>query len=176
MITEKDIAKSINSNPALATKLMYEKYADMCYIVSIRYLNNKELAEEMVMNAFLKAHNNLGSFTNKGDGSLKAWLKRIAINECLMQLRKKNIFDDVEETAYANNIDNSTLPNIHYKDIIRIINELPEHLKTVFNLYEIEGYSHHEIAQTLAVSIGTSKSSLSRAKALLREKLIYNGF
>jgi DNA-directed RNA polymerase specialized sigma24 family protein len=77
MITDKDIFKSIHHNPALATKLMYEKYADLCFIVSMRYLNNKELAEEMVMNAFLKAHNNLHNFKNKHEGSLKAWIKRM---------------------------------------------------------------------------------------------------
>lgn len=176
MITDNDIFKSISNNPAMATKLMYEKYADLCYILSMRYLNNKELAEEMVMNAFLKAHNNLKGFENKHEGSLKAWIKRIAINECLMQLRKKNIFDDVEADIFIKDESSAPLPSIHYKDILRLINEIPEHLKTVFNLYEIEGYNHNEIAKILSVSVGTSKSSLSRAKAVLREKLILNGF
>jgi RNA polymerase sigma factor (sigma-70 family) len=155
---------------------MYEKYADLCFIVSMRYLNNKELAEEMVMNAFLKAHNNIHNFENKHEGSLKAWIKRIAINECLMQLRKKNIFNDSFEDSIGYQADDTAFPTMHYKDILRLINEIPEHLKTVFNLYEIEGYKHNEIAEILSVSVGTSKSSLSRAKALLREKLIINGY
>ena len=176
MIADQDILKSSLSHPSLATKLLYEKYADLCYIVSMRYLNNKELAEEMVMNAFLKAHQNLHNFEKMSSGSLKAWIKKIVINECLMQLRKKNIFSDSFEEPAAFQIDSIAFPNLHYKDIINLINEIPEHLKTVFNLYEIEGYKHNEIAEILSVSVGTSKSSLSRAKAMLREKLTINGF
>jgi RNA polymerase sigma factor (sigma-70 family) len=93
-----------------------------------------------------------------------------------MQLRKKNIFNDSFEDSIGFQADDAAFPSMHYKDILRLINEIPEHLKTVFNLYEIEGYKHNEIAEILSVSVGTSKSSLSRAKAMLKEKLIINGF
>jgi len=177
MISESEINNRISNNKELALKMLFENYSDLCFTICIRYLNIKEEAEEMVHNGFVKAFQNMEKFHFKGEGSLKAWLKKIVVNECLMNLRSQKSFKTmwVDDFVEAD-IEMHDFENLQYKDILKLINELPIHLKTVFNMYEIEGYSHAEIAGILGVSAGTSKSSLSRAKVALRAKFILNGY
>ncbi|MCB9261735.1 MAG: sigma-70 family RNA polymerase sigma factor [Flavobacteriales bacterium] len=176
MIAEKEIANYIKTHPEMGLKLAFDHFSDYCYNVCYRYVNQNELAEEMVMNCFTKAYQNFDKFEYQKEGSLKAWLKTIAINECLMALRKdkkmKEIMaDDTEITdiGFQSN-------HLAYNDILKALNQLPIALKTVFNLFEIEGYSHKEIAQKLGCTEGNSKSSLSRAKSKLRQLLPIYGF
>jgi RNA polymerase sigma-70 factor (ECF subfamily) len=170
MSSDKDISALARRSPEGATKMLFEKYSDWCFVLSMRYLNIQEEAEEAVMNAYLKIHNNWSKFSYREEGSLKAWVKAIVINECLMQLRKtKLVLLNIEE---ANMIEEKLeLPEFGYSEILELISKLPIHLRTVFNLYEIEGYSHKEIAEMLGCSEGTSKSNLSRAKVKLRGRL-----
>jgi len=101
------------------------------------------------------------------------WMKRIVVNECLKILKTEKRFEfiiDTEEDAYY--VDDATIENLSAEEIFKVIEALPAGYRTVFNLYQIEGYSHSEIAEMLGISAGTSKSQLSKAKSLLQKRII----
>lgn len=176
MISEKEVLELFEKKPELGLKILHKYYADLCFSVSMRYLNNKEEAEEMVMNTYLKAYSQLNRFEWTFEGCLKAWLKKITVNECLMLLRKQKLrFEFVSED---NNYSNIQLPidKFVYQDIIKALNTLPLSQRTVFQLYELDGFTHKEIAEKLQISMSTSKSNLNRAKSKLKERLTALGY
>ncbi|MDN5203820.1 sigma-70 family RNA polymerase sigma factor [Fulvivirgaceae bacterium BMA10] len=159
-----------------AQKTLYERYADRMFRVAYRYVKNEFDAEDILINGFVKVFQNLCRMEYMGEKSLEAWIKRIVINEALMHLRKNNNFNLVEDT-YANTVgEASTIHSeLAAEEIYALILQLPIGYRTVFNLYVIEGYSHKEIAEKLNVSENTSKSQLSKGRALLRKILEKNG-
>ena len=104
-------------------------------------------------------------------GSFEGWMRRIMVNEALMRLRGKKMInvelDEVRQESSGVTVES----NITAEELLKLVNELPVGYRTVFNLFAIEGYSHAEIAEQLEISEGTSKSQLSRARALLQERL-----
>jgi RNA polymerase sigma factor (sigma-70 family) len=176
MISEKEVLELFKSNPNLGLKLLHKSYADLCFSVSMRYLNNNEEAEEIVMNTFLKAYNKLDGFEWTFEGSLKAWLKKITINESLMQLRRRKMKFEAMDDLQNNSTFVLPLDRLEYKEIIKLFDLLPLHQRTVFQLFEIDGFSHREISEMLGISIGTSKSNLNRAKCKLKDKLSVLGY
>jgi RNA polymerase sigma-70 factor (ECF subfamily) len=122
-----------------------------------------------MIQGFMKIFDKIGQFSF--NGSFEGWIKRIMVNEALMKLRSvKNIEVDMDEVSASNFKTNETT-SLEREDLMKMIQSLPQGYRTVFNLYAIEGYSHAEIATQLGISEGTSKSQLSRARALLQEKL-----
>jgi RNA polymerase sigma factor (sigma-70 family) len=157
----------------LAQRQMYERYAGRLFAICLRYLGRED-AEEAHSNAWVKVFENLAHF--RGDSKLTTWMTRIAVNECLMMLRKKNIFfQEMEEEMFeqaAGYVDDSDV-----EQLLQLVAELPVGYRTVFNLYAIEGYGHKEIASMLNISEGTSKSQLSRAREILKkgvEERVFN--
>ena len=145
-------------------------------LVCCRYLKSREDAEEVLLDGFYKFFKNLSSFHYQGDPALYAWLKKIMINECLMLLRKKNVFTIVIESAAEDiPLEEEVLNNLSAKEIFDLIVQLPVGYRTVFNLYVIEGMNHKEIAAIMGIAEGTSKSQLSKAKSLLQKKILQNG-
>ena len=140
--------------------------------VCIRYMKNQEDAEDVLLEGFFKVFQNLEKFIYESEIAFFGWVKRIMINESLMKLRKNKdiqllaINEDLDEE-----IDITPLEGLNASYLLNLIQSIPIGYRTVFNLYEIEGYSHEEIAQKLNISKGTSKSQLFKAKKLLREKL-----
>lgn len=136
----------------------------------MRYLPNRDEAEDNMIQAFYKIYTKISSF--KGNGSFEGWMRRIAVNEALMAIRKKKMMLlDLNEviTMPANQTNIEDL--LQYEDLLVILDKLPQGYRTVFNLYVIEGYKHREIAEKLGISINTSKSQLILAKKRLREIL-----
>ncbi|MEN9959012.1 MAG: hypothetical protein RLZZ474_1256 [Bacteroidota bacterium] len=135
-----------------------------------RYLGNGPDAEDALMEGFMKVFSKVETFHEAG--SFEGWIRRIIVNECLMKIRKqgdaftKNIEEawDVGEPADA-------LMHLRTAEIEALIAELPPGYRTIFNLYAIEGYSHEEIATLIGISSGTSKSQLSRARAMIQQKI-----
>lgn len=155
---------------------IYYEYADYMFTVCYRYIGNREVAEEMMNNGFLKAFNHYNRFENRGKNSLKIWIKRIMINECLMFLRRKNNFEllqveSLDEHTHMINPDFDSCDQI-----FSIIKQLPVGYRTVFNLYAIEGYSHAEISKKLNIKESTSRSQMTMARRLLKEYLIKIGY
>ena len=150
-----------------AQKELYQRMSPVLMGICKRYLKRKEDAEEALGNAFLKIYSSLSQY--KGNGSFEGWMKKITVRTCLDFLRAKNSPFDLDweqETAE----EPVGLDDAEY--LLFLIGQLPVGYRTVFNLYAIEGYKHHEISDLLNISEGTSKSQLSKARRILQEQIL----
>jgi RNA polymerase sigma factor (sigma-70 family) len=136
-----------------------------------RYLRSREEAEEVMIGGFMKVFEHLHRFEDRGLGSLDVWIRRIMVNECLMLLRKYRPLMVDAAALVSQEAQERTDSNLDAEDLYELICSLPTGYRTVFNLYVIEGYSHKEIAGQLQISESTSKSQLSRARALMQQLL-----
>lgn len=170
---EQHLAKLCGKGDRVAQKKLYDEYAEYLLLVAYRYIPGEHDAREVLMDALLSAYKNIDRFTWQGEGSLRAWLKKIVVNQALMFLRKKNRqllqMDDViaEEVA----TDTDALHKLSVKELMNIIHRLPDGYRTVFNLYVFEGMTHKEIGRLLDISENTSKSQLHKAKSMLQEHI-----
>jgi RNA polymerase sigma factor (sigma-70 family) len=170
------LLKEARQGSAAAQKCLYDMWCKKMLLVCLRYVKNEQDAEEALLDGFYKFFKNLQGFTYNGDAALYGWLKKIMINECLMQLRKKNVFSIVTESAAEDvSLEEEALNNLSAKEILSLIVQLPVGYRTVFNLYVMEGMEHKEIAALLGIAEGTSKSQLSKAKILLQKNLLQHG-
>lgn len=168
-----ELIKKAGHGSAKAQKSLFDLLADKMMLVCRRYVKNSEDAEEVLLDGFYKFYKNLNAFSYNGEAALIAWLKKIMINECLMLLRKTNVFIIVSDTVAEDiPLQEEALNNLSAKEIFDLIVQLPVGYRTVFNLHEIEGMNHEEIAQLLGIAAGTSKSQLSKAKALLQKSFL----
>ena len=163
-----------DNNPA-AQKVLYNKYVESMMILCLRYIVDPEDAKEVLMDGFLNFFRHINGFTYQGEGSVKAWLKKIVVNQCLMHLRKRrSLFISGKEAEHFENVDNgeNIFNYLNAKEIMSMIHSLPDGYRTVFNLYFFEGLNHREIGEMLNISENTSKSQLHRARAILKEKIV----
>lgn len=170
--TEYQLAKSLIKRDEKAQRYFYERYSGKFLGICCRYISDRMEAEDVMVESMMKIFEKVDQFNFSG--SFEGWAKRIVVNEALMFLRKrKNISVEFDSQDFTEPevIEGGRL---EVEDLLEIVNSLPEGYKTVFNLYAIEGYSHTEIAQLLQISEGTSKSQLSRARAILQQKVTQN--
>lgn len=161
---------------AAAQKCLFNRLADTMLLVCRRYIKNSEDAEEAMLDGWCKFFTTLLSFNYQNEAALVGWIKKIMINECLMMLRKKNAFILLSEGETEEiQLEEEALSQLSAKEILELILRLPAGYRTVFNLYEMEGMDHKEIAALLGIAEGTSKSQLSKAKALLQRNLSQRG-
>lgn len=166
-MTEKELIAGCRHQERRTQHLTYEKYSPKVLGICKRYMKDRERSEEMAMNTFLSVFQKIDQY--KDQGSFEGWILRIAVNCCLMELRKKTDFqmeispDDIQLPVAA------THDNLFEEDIDKMLRTLPEGARIVFNLYAIEGYKHAEIAEQLGISEGTSKSQLNYAKEKLKK-------
>lgn len=146
------------------------------FVVCMRYLENKEIAEEIMNDGFIKVFKHYRSFKNQGRNSLKNWITKIMVNECLMFLRKKNQLQVIDIEDVNTNLPTHEIDIVNYNDILKMIQHMPSGYRTVFNLYAIEGYSHKEIAALIGIKESTSRSQLVAARNFLKQKLIKLGY
>lgn len=150
-------------------KALYDTYAPRLMVVCLRYADSDE-AQDILQESMVKAFKGLENF--RGESHLYYWLKRITVNTALNSLRGKiNMLTVSGKEAQAIEKDWDAIDEFEHGELIEMIQSLPSGCRTVFNLYVIEGFKHEEIAEQLGVTVGTSKSQLSRAKQLLQEKL-----
>lgn len=164
------LLKSAAANDRKAQQALYAKYAPKMLSVCRSYVSDLHHAEEVMMNGFLKVFSNMKSFENKG--SFEGWVRKIMIREAISFLRvTKNTFN-VAETNDHEYIETDEVNNKFDAEAIQYcIDLLPEGYKAVFLLYAVEGYKHAEISDLLGISVGTSKSQLSKARKFLQEQL-----
>lgn len=144
--------------------------------ITMRYVKNEYDAEELTNESFMRAFGKIGTFSNSDSGerfekSFRAWLARIAVNISIDFLRAQKPFvalENVSEGDYEQQRVEVT-GNLHVEDIMRLLLQLPEMQRTIFNLYEVEGYSHEEVSKLLTIPESTSRTYLARAKKKLRE-------
>ncbi len=170
------LIKEIKQGSAAAQKCLFDQLSGKLLLVCLRYVKNYEDAEELLLDGFYKFFKNLFAYSYQGDAALYMWIKKIMVNECLMFLRKKNAFTIATEAATEDiPLEEEALNNLSAKEIFDLVVQLPVGYRTVFNLYVIEGYGHKEIALSLGIAEGTSKSQLSKAKSLLQKMLLKKG-
>ncbi len=173
---EADIIEGCRKNKKQAQTALYQKYAPMLRGITYRYLNQFDIANDLVHDALILILSKIRQF--KGAGSFEGWMKRIMVNTVLAYFRKQKqlqLFDETYMPAKDNEQDNNFFTGIleqtSQQEILNLINELPAGYRMVFNLYVFENYSHKEIAELLNVSENTSKTQLMRAKKMLRQQL-----
>lgn len=152
-------------------RALYEKYAGGMLVVCMRYCKNKDDAEDVLQEAFIKVFKNIKSF--RGDSTLGYWIKRVVINTALNHQRGKlYLFPMVDINQIdSNEMDDMVLDNYQLEDLLKMIQSLPVGCQVIFNMYAIEGYKHREIAKMLDITEGTSKSQYARARSLLRRMI-----
>lgn len=170
---EQHLVEACRRGERYAQKELYERYCNYMMLICCRYIKEKEDAREVLSDGFLNFFKNISRFAYQGDGSVRAWLSRIMVNQCLMHLRKRpgpQIIDiDLAEADVV--IDETTLARMSMTDIIKLIQQLPAGYRTVFNLYFFEDKKLNEIADVLSVSENTVKSQLRKAKQMLQKKI-----
>ncbi|MEL6673679.1 MAG: sigma-70 family RNA polymerase sigma factor [Bacteroidota bacterium] len=149
---------------------LYHRYYRLMFGVCLRYTDNKEDAQDILQEGFIKVFKHIQSF--KGKGSFEGWVRRIMVHTSIEHYRRnsKYFMVDIQE-AKTMQLDADALTTLSREELLEVIQALPVGYRTVFNLYAVEGFSHQEIANMLGISVGTSKSQLSRAKKLLQEKV-----
>lgn len=159
-------------------ELLYRRHAPKLYGVCLQYSGNDEEARDILQEGFIKIFENLESY--KHQGSFEGWMRRITVNTALEKFRSRNILyrvDDIDQITEPDaEPDNEDYAGLEANDLLNIIRELPPKYRIIFNLFAIEGYSHKEISKMVNISEGTSKSNLSRARAILQRRVeFYTG-
>lgn len=167
MTIDKIIKKSSKGDVAAQRKL-YETYANVLYGICLRYMKAEDDAKDVLQDSFVKIFRNLDSY--KFDGSFEGWIKKITVNTAITALNKQRVVEDIDDEITEAKIprleDND---NLELQDLLSLLNYLPEKKKLVFNLYEIEGFSHKEIATMLNITESVSRAELSKAKVRLQQ-------
>ncbi len=169
---EKSIVEGCCQGRREAQQKLYDHFASKMLGLCFRYCDSIEEAEDLLQEGFIKVFRHIRTF--KGDGPLESWIRRIMVNTALNYLKKiadYRFHDDLDELPEALQPESATSNQLEVKEIIDTIRKLPPGYRTVFNLFEIEGYGHKEIAAILNISVNTSKSQLLKAKRLLQKKL-----
>ncbi|WP_290795030.1 RNA polymerase sigma factor [Flavihumibacter sp. UBA7668] len=160
-------------------KSFYEHFYGYAYAVCHRYISREEEVLEVVNDGFVKIFREMERFQLRYDSyeaSLKAWIRRIFINTAIDHLRKKQLSlvaipTETEEYSHLPVVEPTGLSSIAHKELLAMIRRLSPAYGLVFNLYVIDGYNHEEIASMLKISVGSSKSNLSKARANLQKML-----
>ncbi|MGF1557232.1 RNA polymerase sigma factor [Paucihalobacter sp.] len=166
------LIENCKKNDAKAQSQLYELYSGKLFSLCLKYSSDYAAAEDTLHDAFITIFKKIEQYKHKG--SFEGWMKRIAINTALQKYRSIGVFDIINDNQIEEvtvEVDND---DIHIDFLLKIIQELPDRYRLVFNLYALDGYSHSEIAEMLNINIGTSKSNLARARLILKEKIENN--
>jgi len=171
---EEQLVNKCLEKDTLAQKQLFDYYSRRMMGVCLRYTRDSEEAQDVLQMGFIKVFEKLDMYNHKG--SLEGWIRKIIVNTALDNIRKnKKLMNNVEiekvDFQLHNNNENA-LDELSAQDLLKVIQSMPTGFKTVFNMYVIEGYSHKEIAEELNISVSTSKSQFSRARAYLQKLLI----
>lgn len=170
--SDKELVISCLKNNREAQHLLYKRFASKMYGICLRFSHGDNQAQDILQEGFIKVFSNLPKF--RFEGSLEGWIKRIVVNAAIDYL-KKNVqyFQEIDENSNQtfNIIEDEAISLLTVEDLMKIIQELPDSKRLIFNLYAYEGYSHKEIADMLNISIMTSKSQYCKAKKILQERL-----
>lgn len=166
------LIEGCRSGNRLSQKALYDALSRKMFAVCLRYMGDRDAAEDVLQDGFVTLFSKLDSFS--GAGSFEGWARKIFVNTALMSLRRKDVLRNTEEVdaAFGLSEDSPTpVQQIGYRELMKLVSELPPGFRTVFNMYVIEGYSHKEIAEALGVTEVTSRSQLQRARTLLQDKI-----
>jgi RNA polymerase sigma-70 factor (ECF subfamily) len=170
-LSDEKLIEACKKGEPEAQEELYRRFSPMLFGVCLRYARDRMEAQDYLQEGFIAIYRDLYQFRPKG--ALGAWLRKVMVNACLQQIRKRKPFQDMSLEDFSGKLesDAEVYGQLEAKELIRLLQKLPEGYRAVFNLYVIEGYSHQEIAERLGISLSTSKSQLSRAKTTLRRML-----
>ena len=173
--SDKVLIKGCKKGKKRVQEALYAKYSKSMYAVALRYAKVTQEAEDILQESFVKIFQNIRKF--RGDSSLPFWIKRIVLNTALNHQRSKLfLYPMVDVVNIEDRLVGEDMFSQHgHQELIKMIMTLPDGCRVIFNMYAIEGYKHHEIAERLKISEGTSKSQYSRAKKLLIKLLESKG-
>lgn len=165
---DKELAGLCKKNDRSAQKALYQQFSPEMLGVCFRYTKSLDDAEDILQEAFIKVFKNIGSY--RADGPLGAWIRRIVVTTAISYLRRHNRYRnqmDFESQPLHIAAEGQVLAGMDTNDLMDIIRRLPAGYQVVFNLVGIEGYDHAEVAGLLGISVQTSRSQYSRARAQL---------
>lgn len=165
--SEEEIIEGCLKDDRVAQKALYDQYKKKMYTLAYRITNSFDDANDVLQEGFLYIFENLKSF--KGESKLGTWIHTIIARTALRKISHRIIFEDIAETRESEAIDWGSEIDIQLLEIA--IAELPDGYRSIFTLFEIEGFKHHEIAEMMDISVNTSKSQLHKAKRMLITKL-----
>ena len=175
-----DIIAGCVQNNQKDQRFLYEKYYGYCLKTVFRYIYRYDKAVDVVNDGFVKVFRNFSKFhynsTENLEMILMGWMRMIMINTAIDQLRKNNFLPEIgeiSENIWLEDKSQHSDQALMYKELVKEIKKLPPSYRTVFNMYVIDGFTHQEIANQLGISVGTSKSNLSKARVIL-QKIIKN--
>ncbi len=161
------IIEGCRQNRRKSQKALYERYCDAMFTTAFRMTGNSDDAHDVLQDAFIEVFRYIKSF--RGDSTIGAWIKTIVIRKALKKLKETKFYDSYDENGIDVPID--FLDDLSGEYLEQMIMSLPEGYRTVFLLTEVEGYSHKEVGEMLGISVGGSKSQLSRARKILKAKV-----
>ena len=173
-MTEERLALMCRKADPQARKTLYERYGGMLMAICVRYTGDAESARDVLHDGFIRIFQSMDKFTYLGEGSLKAWLSRIVVNESLGYLRRQS--QKMQQEVFMEEIpdreaEEEVVSDVPQKVLMQFIRELPDGYRSVFNLYVFEEKSHKEIGELLGITEHTSSSQFYRAKCLLIKKI-----
>ena len=173
-MTEEELIRGCLREEAACQKELFNRYASRMLGVCNRYARNNADAEDILQDAFIKVFDKIHQF--KFEGSFEGWIRRIMVNTALKKYSLRRY--EKEITGYEikdrdeSGLEPSAYSHITQKELLGMINALPDGYRLIFNLYVIEGYQHEEIAGLLGIQPGTSRSQLVKARNLLQKQLL----
>lgn len=175
MSLDRNIIEGCIAGNRKAQKFLFEKYKAAMMGVCLRYCKSKDEAEDVLMEAFMTVLSQIQSY--RSEGSIDQWIRRIVVNTSINNYRKnlKHYFhadiENIAETEIEEDNNYDITDNHSVEEILNAMQQMPHGYKIVLNLYVVEGYKHKEIAEMLNITVGTSKSQLSKARKIIQDKL-----
>ena len=172
-MTEELMLAGCLRNNAAAQEALYNRFSPRMLGVCYRFAKNREDAEDMLQEGFIKVFLQMHTFENRG--AFEGWIRRIVVHTCINILKKNKKFNESVDIIHATGVqvrEDSVPAIIQAKQVVECIRLLPIGYRTVLNLYAVEGYSHREISNMLDIEESTSRSQYTRAKAMLEDILV----
>ncbi len=173
-MTEDELIIGCIRQETASQKAVFDRYASRMLGVCNRYARTAADAEDILQDAFIKVFSKIRQF--KGEGSFEGWIRRIVVNTALKKYTLTRYAKELPGYEVTDNSqpveDPSAYAHLSQKDLLALINSLPDGYRLIFNLYAIEGYPHEEIAEMLGIQPGTSRSQLVKARLLLQKQIV----
>lgn len=154
-------------------RLFVDQYSDFLYAICCRYMGDRNLAKDELQNSLIKILDKIQSYDSK-KSKIESWISTVTINTCLSSLRKRKVFiSSLEDLPFESAwVDPIIIDEMNTNDILKLVESLPDIYREIFNLVEIDGYKHKEIANLLDIKESSSRARLNRSKEMLRSKIL----
>lgn len=172
-MTDQELANGCIAGRREAQELLWKQYSRKMMTVCLRYCSDREEAEDVLQEGFIKVFEKIGQWQDKGP--LGGWIRAIMVNTALTHLRSRSKWRNTSDIEMVGNVDAgevSAISKMNEENLLKLIASMPEGYKTVFNLFAIEGYAHKEIGEKLGISENTSKTQFLKAKNWLKKNLV----